>query len=41
MKRSQLDGVLQPIVNLAKAREFLIIDAESFMPKGGRRSAKK
>jgi hypothetical protein len=36
MKRSQLDGVLQPIVNLAKGREFLIIDAERFMPKGGR-----
>src|ERR1700730_3812447 len=36
MRQSQLDGVLQPIVNLAKAREFLVIDAESFMPKGGR-----
>jgi hypothetical protein len=36
MKRSQLDGVLQPIVNLAKAREILIMDADSFMPKGGR-----
>jgi Zn-dependent M32 family carboxypeptidase len=35
MKQSQLDGVLRPIVNLAKARELLIIDAESCMPKGG------
>jgi len=36
MKHSQLGGLLQPIVNLAEAREFLIVDAESYMPKGGR-----
>jgi Zn-dependent M32 family carboxypeptidase len=26
---------LQPIVNLAKAREVLIMDAQTHMPKGG------
>jgi carboxypeptidase Taq len=36
MERSRLNGALQPIVNLAKARELLIIDAENYMPKGGR-----
>jgi carboxypeptidase Taq len=36
MERSRLNGALQPIVNLAKARELLISDAKCWMPKGGR-----
>jgi carboxypeptidase Taq len=36
MNQSRLNETLQPLVNLAKARELLIIDAERYMPKGGR-----